>query len=155
VSQAFALLIAVDDVIQQPESWVHTIPATDGEDVFSIRFLIKSSESDVTVYKVDRWETVTSRTRFASETTWTFHLEKRRHCGDHLFGEVLSCANGPLTAKQLIFLDNLMSDGASRPEAGADPSLIQNAPVSLEDAKSLVARYYGVDRDQVSVTISS
>jgi hypothetical protein len=151
----FALLVPQADEKMLPETWLHEMSPENEYDLFAIKYIVKSSKSDLAVYKVDKWEERRVTTEKELVVTWTLHLSRRRHCGEILNDFLLSCVNRPLSNTQLEKLRNLMADGTDRPLQDFEIASLQSAPLSFEEAKSLVAKYYLVESDQVSITIRS
>jgi hypothetical protein len=151
----FALLVPQADDKALPETWRHEMLPMDKFDLFAIKYVIKSSKSDLTVYKVDKWEERHVKTEKELAVNWSLHLSSRRHCGETLNEFLLSCADRPLSNTQLETFRNLMADGTARPDQNIEIASLQSAPLSFEEAKSLVAKYYLVESNQVSIAIHS
>lgn len=151
----FALLVLQEDEHSLPETWLHKMLPTKDRNLLAIKYIVKSSRNELIIYKVDKWEEHRVTTAKEATEVWTLHLSMRRHCGEHLNDFVLSCVDRPLLNAELEKLGNLMGDGTSRPAQDFDFKTFKSAPLSLEEAKGLVAKYYLVEDEQVSISIRS
>lgn len=148
---SFVYVLDVSEIAEVPEPWKLELDETDRYDLTSIKYVVKRSDKDRSIYKVDRWELVDRG--HSKPLQWILHFSKRRYCPIHTLKQVDECLVSELKDEHRLFLENMLMDCTSRPveDAEVKPSF----PLSFEEAKASLARYYGVDRNQVFVSIKS
>lgn len=143
--------VDVNEIPEIPEPWRLELNETNQYDLASIKYVVKRWNEDRTIYKVDRWEIVDKG--HSKPRQWILHFSKRRHCPSHVIKMVDECLLSELNDKQRNFLEEMLFDCTSKPVE--NEVTMPSYPLSFEEAKSSLARYYGVDRNQVFVSIKS
>lgn len=147
----FAHPVDVPESVEVPESWKVEIPATAKYDIFSIKYVVKRSGNERTIYKVDRWEIVDAVG--SKSLQWILHFSKRRYCGSHVIKQVDECLLSELSKQNITVLEDLLCSHTARPDVDAGEAI--SPPLSFEEAKDALARYYGVIASQVAISINS
>lgn len=145
----FAYPMDTNEQVQTPEPWKLELCETNKYDIASIRYVIKRSGQDRTIYKIDRWEIVDAG--HSKPRQWVLHFAKRRYCPSNSIKQTDECLSSELNVEQVNFLEDMLFHGTSKPSE-CDGAVIAG-PLSFEEAKTSVARYYGAEEHQVYITI--
>jgi hypothetical protein len=147
----FAYPMDASELVQTPEPWKLELRETQKYDIASIKYVIKRSDQERAIYKIDRWEIIDGD--HSKPRQWVLHFAKRRYCPSHVIKQVDECLSSELNHEHIGFLEDMLFDSTMRPSECVGTVIA--GPLSFEEAKKSVARYYGAEDHQVFISIKS
>lgn len=147
----FAYPMDASEQVQTPEPWKLELCETSKYDIASIKYVIKRSGQERTIYKIDRWEIIDAG--HSKPRQWVLHFAKRRYCPSHLVTRVDECLSSELSNEHLNFLEDMLFNCTHKPSEYVGAVIA--GPLSFDEAKMSVARYYGAEDHQVFISIKS